>query len=202
MMAEWPRVMETKSVFVPNDLVSVAIQQMQLFGWTLVGQESTIYREEPCHQLRFVRELDVPYLDRIKELEEQYPFGGLPGVPISNRFGGWGKVLALFGLIFLAFGCVGTLLHLVDPVFQWDIQYPDWFSFKATVGGLIIGLVLLALWRGGTRLDTQRRAKHLRAREEVEGKRLAIEMELRELFQNSINPPENEKSDLIRDIHT
>ena len=180
--------MENTSVFVSKDIVSVATQQMQLFGWKLVGQESTIYREEPCRKLNFVRALDVHYLDRIRELEDQYPFGGLPEVTVSNLLGGWGKFLALFGFIFLAFGCVGTLMHLVDPVFQLGMQYPDWFSFKATFGGLIIGLVLLALWLRGNRLDTQRNAKYLRAREEVEGKRAAIEMELRELFQSSINP--------------
>ena len=188
MLAEWLRVMENTSVFVPNDIVSASIQQMQLFGWELVGQESTVYREEPCHKLNFVRALDVPYLDRIRELEEQYPFNGFHGVPVSNLLGGWGKFLALFGFIFLAFGCVGTLMHLVDLVFPLGMEYPDWFSFKVTFGGFIIGLVLLALWLRGKRLDTQRNAKFLRAREEVEGKRMAIEMELRELFQSSINP--------------
>jgi hypothetical protein len=166
----------------------MAFQQMQLFGWKLVGQESTIHRQETCRKLNFVRALDVPNSDRIRELEDQYPFGGLPEVTVSNLLGGWGKLLALFGIIFLAFGCAGTLIHLVVPVFQLGMQYPNWFSFKATLGELIIGLVLLALWLGGRRLDTQRNAKYLRAREEVEGKRAAIEMELRELFQNSINP--------------
>jgi hypothetical protein len=132
--------------------------------------------------------LDVPNSDRIRELEDQYPFGGLPEVTVTNLLGGLGKFLALFGIIFLAFGCSGTLMHLVVPDFQLGKQYPDWFSFKATLGELIIGLVLLALYGGGKRLDTQRNAKYLRAREEVELKRAAIEMELRELFQSSINP--------------
>lgn len=176
---------ENKSVFVPNDIVSLAFQQMQLFGWKLVGQESTIHRQETCRKLNFVRALDVPNSGRIKELEDQYPFGGLPEVTISNLLGGWGTFLALFGIIFLAFGCAGTLMHLGGPVFQLGMQYLDSFSFKATFGGLIIGLVLLQLWCGGKGLDTHRNAKYLRAREEVEGKRAAIEMELRDLFSAS-----------------
>ena len=182
--------METERVFVPNEIVSMATQQMQLFGWTLVGQESTIYREEPCHALSFVRVLDVPYLDRIRELEDQYPFGALPNVPVSNSLGGGVRTLLAFvGCTFLAFSCVGTLIRLGDPVFPLGLQYLDWFSFKAVLWGVIYGVVLLAIWRRWTYLDRQRRATYLRAREEVIAKRGAIEMELRELFQSSMNPP-------------
>jgi hypothetical protein len=182
--------MENTSVFVPNEIVSMAIQQMQLFGWTLVGQESIIYREDPCHELSFVRALDVSYLDRIRELEDKYPFGGLPNVPVSNRLGGSVRtLLAFFGFMFLAFSFVGTLMHLGDPVFSLVLQYPDWFSFKALFWGVIYGLVLLAIWRRWTYLDMEKRATYLRASEEVVAKRGAIEMELRELFQSSINPP-------------
>jgi hypothetical protein len=177
--------MENKSVFVSNDIVNMAFQQMQLFGWKLVGQESTIHRQVTCRKLNFLRALDVPNSDRIRELEDQYPFGGLPAVTVSNLLGGGGRFLALFGIIFLAFGCVGTLMHLVVPVFQLGMQYPYSFSFKATFWGLIIGLVLLQLWCGGKGLDTHRNAKYLRAHEEVEGNRAAIEIELRDLFSAS-----------------
>ncbi|MHA2314653.1 MAG: hypothetical protein ACXACF_05140 [Candidatus Hermodarchaeia archaeon] len=182
--------MENTSVFVPNEMASIAIQQMQLFSWTLVGQESTIHREEPCHELSFVRALDVPYLDRIRELEDQYPFGELPNVPVSNHLGGSVRtLLACVGFIFLAFSFVGALMHLGDPVFSLGLQYPDWFSFKAMFWGVINGIVLLAIWRRWTYLDVEKRATYLRANEEVVAKRGAIEMELRELFQSSINPP-------------
>lgn len=178
---------DTTSVFVPSDTVSMAIQQMQLFGWRLVGQESTEYRGEPCHKLNFIRALDQLSLDRIRELEEQYPFGGLPEVPDSNRYKGKGKLLAVLGTIVFAFGCVGTVMPFLDLVFPLGLQYPEWFSFPVTFGGAIIGLVLLAVWLRGKRSETQRNAKRLRAREEVEGKRAAIEMELRELLQHSSN---------------
>jgi hypothetical protein len=185
--AEWLSGMETKSVFVPNEIVSVAIQQMQLFGWTLVGQEPTIYREEPCHELSFVRALDLPYLDRIRELEDQYPFGELPPVPDFNRLGGSVRaVLAFVGFIFLAFSFVSALIHLGAPVLPLSQQYADWFSFNAMFWGVILGVVLLAIWRRWTYLARERRAKYLRAREEVVAKRGAIEMELRELFQSSM----------------
>ncbi len=61
---------ENKSVFVSNEIVSMAFQQMQLFGWKLVGQESTIRRQETCRKLNFVRALDVPNSGRIRELED------------------------------------------------------------------------------------------------------------------------------------
>ena len=177
---------DTTSVFVPKDTESVAIQQMQLFGWTLVGQESTEYRGEPCHKLNFVRVLNEASLDRIRELEEQYPFGELPEVP-GSLSQGKGKLLAVFGSIVLAFGCVGTVLHLIDLVFPLGLHYPDWYSFTVTLGGSIVGLVLLAVGLSRKRSETRRHTKLLRAREEVEGKQAAIEMELRELFQNSSN---------------
>jgi hypothetical protein len=182
--------METKSVFVPNEIVSMAIQQMQLFGWTLFGQEPTIYREEPCHELSFVRALNLPYRDRIRELEDQYPFGELPHVPDFHRLGGSVRaVLACIGFVFLAFSFVGALIHLGDPVLPVGPQYRDWFSFNAMFWGAVLGGVLLAIWRRWTYLAREKRAKYLRAREEVVAKRGAIEMELRELFQSSMNPP-------------
>ena len=132
--------MENTSVFVPSEIASIAIQQMQLFGWTLVGQESTIHREEPCHELSFVRALDVPYLDRIRELEDQYPFGELPNIPVSTRIGGNVRtLLACVGFIFLAFSFVGTLMHLGNPVFSLGLNIPIGFLSKQCFGGLLMG---------------------------------------------------------------
>jgi hypothetical protein len=179
--------MEDTSVFVPNDMASLAIQQMQLFGWKLVGQEPTIYHEEPCLKLSFVRTVDLPSLDRIRELEDQYPFGELVDAPAPSQLVRWGKVLAFVGVIFLAFSCIGILAHVVDLVFPLGLQYHDWFSFQAILWGVIDGAAMLAAWWRWKQLELKRQSKYLRAREEVEAKRAAIEMELRVLFQRSMN---------------
>jgi len=190
---------EAITVYVLPSDVSVIIQQMNLFGWKMVGNEDAGVRWDKdlswyfnsvksttsyyCRKLDFVRKLDLPNLDKIRALEKNYIFGGLPNVSsnISKKAEpDWFWTLDMLTLIF---GGLGTVFFLAT---FFGVKNSDWnFSYGGGLVGFAIAAGAWALKRGAkylfnldqsqTRINQQNQYDNIkRNREEIEQKLLAL----------------------------
>lgn len=136
--------MESKSVRVAPAAEQSTIDRYQKFGWVLLGSQEVFNRDshleegapgtinsvtETTHfvKLVFQRDMDMPYYNKIKELDEQFEVT-LDELDSSRRLRRW-SLLGSIPLGFLVMALIGSI---------------DGDSIVALIAGLIGGACVIA----------------------------------------------------------
>lgn len=165
---------ESKTVTVTLDQEKELIQNMELFGWYIQSREDVtpLVPADPkattSIKLHFVRRLDLPNLDEIKDLESQYPFGELP----EEYRGG-----CLTDILAMALGRGGPLLILIGIALLFVEQISKAIAIGVIVLGIISGLVGISWERN---LD-KKEHEASKGRQEIISKRQEIKKKLESL---------------------